>query len=102
MNTLKYILVILLFLLSFLSVWSNDNINYDINNLISEHFENNCPKKFMNNLLHIRKSKTTKKGNTSNNNALKFLDIKTNKSGSELYTESYPKEFNYNFSIKKK
>ena len=101
MNTLKYILVILLFLLSFLSVWGSDNINYDINKLISDHFVN-CPKNYMNNLLHIRKSKTTKKGNTSNQNALKFLDIETNKFGSEVYTENYPKEFNYNFSIPKK
>ena len=95
MKSLKYLLVILLFLLSFLSVWSNDNINYNI----SENFDN-CPKSYMENLLKIRKEKNINKGYTSNKYTTNYLDIETNRSGTENYTEDYPKEYNFNFSIK--
>ena len=99
----KYILIILLFLLSFLSIWSNDNINYDKYKNLLENFENNnCPKRYMENLLKIRKEKHVNKGYTSNTYTTNLLDIETNRSGSELYTGNYPKEYNYNFSIKEK
>jgi len=104
----KYILLILLiFILSFLSLWNPDNIrskyieNFDNNN---NDNDNECPKKYSNSLLNIARldSKLNKNINDIETDyALNSIDIKTNRSGAAIYRGKFPKESNYNFSKKK-
>ena len=96
MFTNKYnMLIYLLFILTFISLWNNDNFN------LNEHF-GDCPKKYMDTQLSINKDKKFAKLNNSNNKMdNNFLDIETNKFGSEKYND-YPKESNYNFYLDRK
>ena len=99
----KYLLLIyLIFILSFISIWNSDNI-LNNNNNYSEQFSNQkCPKKYMDNLLNIRKSSNLNNQNINHiNYDLNSIDIDNNKHGSQIYKGNFPKESNYNFSIKK-
>ena len=99
----KYtILVYLIFILSFLSIWNPDNIND--NNL--EFFQNKeCPRKYMDRLLKIAKSDGKVNQNINDMETdyeLNAIDVMNNKSGSAIYKGKFPRERNYNFAIKSK
>ena len=96
------LLIYLIFILSFLSLWSSDNINIKTR----EHFDSpECPKKYLDKLLEIAKSKGKINGNIHDIDTkyeLNEIDIRTKKSGSMTKSGKFPKESNYNFSIKSK
>jgi len=97
----KYLLLIyLIFILSFFSLWGSDNINIRT----PEHFESpQCPKKYLDKLRKIAKSDGIINGNINDietDYEVNKIDIKKNKSGSIAYSGKYPKESNYNFSVK--
>jgi hypothetical protein len=99
----KYIiLVYLIFILCFLSLWNFDNINTKY----IEYFDNpECPKKYSDTLLKIAKSDGKVNRNIHDIDTdyeLNSIDIKKNRSGAALYRGKYPRESNYDFSIKKK
>jgi len=94
------LLIYLIFVLSFLSLWGSDNINMKVR----EHFDSpECPKKYLDKLMEIAKSKDHINGNINDIDTkyeLNEININNNKSGSVEYSGSYPKECNYNFSAK--
>ena len=96
----KYLfLIYLIFILSFISIWNPDNI---MNNNLEQFSNQKCPKKYMDNLLNIGKSSTLNNRNINHiNYDLNSIDINNNKHGSQIYKGKFPKESNYNFSIKK-
>jgi len=98
----KYLfLIYLIFILSFISIWNPDNI-INTNNDIEQFSNQKCPKKYMDNLLNIGKSSTLNNRNINHiNYDLNSIDINNNKHGSQKYKGKFPKESNYNFSIKK-
>ena len=101
-NNKYVILIYLIFILSFLSLWNSDNIN----SKYIEYFDNpECPKKYTDTLLKIAKSEGKVNRNINDIDTdyeLNLIDIKHNRSGAAIYRGKYPRESNYDFSIKKK
>jgi len=102
-KVLSFILLSLLFILCFLSIWGNDNIKSKYNKIVgNERFSEMCPKKYMDKNLSIVKQKNILNGNVNDTSYnLNTINARENKykTGSQEYEEGMaPQASNYNFN----